>query len=132
MVRTLNAVQPFDWAKFLNDRLQSTSPHAPLGGIVNGGYNLTYTAERPGIWKTYEEVRKVVNLSFSLGIEAKETGEVLDVHLDSPAAKAGLAPSAKIIAVNGREFTPKSLRNAVADAVADKIRSANARAWYRL
>src|SRR5438876_2399637 len=94
VVRTLNAVQPYDWAKFLNDRLQSTAPHAPLGGIVNGGYNLVYSAERPEIWKTFEDVRKVVNLSFSLGLEAKATGEILDVHLNSPAAKAGLAPSA--------------------------------------
>ena len=120
VVSTLNAVQPFDWAKFLNDRLRSTAAHAPLGGIVNGGYSLVYTAERPEIWKTSEDVRKMVNLSFSLGIETKATGEIIDVHLDSPAARAGLTPSTKIIAVNGREFSPAGLRHAVSDAVTEK------------
>ena len=120
VVRTLNAVQPYDWAKFLNDRLQSTAPRAPLDGIVNGGYNLVYTAERPEIWKTREDVRKTMNMAFSLGLVAKVTGEIIDVHLDTPAAKAGLAPAAKIIAVNGREFNPAVLRHAVADAVTDK------------
>jgi predicted metalloprotease with PDZ domain len=120
VVSTLNAVQPYDWAKFLDDRLRSTAAHAPLGGIVNGGYNLVYTAERPEIWKTREEVRKVVNLAFSLGLVTKASGEIIDVHLDTAAAKAGLTPSTKIIAVNGREFSPNGLRHAVADAVADK------------
>ena len=43
VVRTLNSVQPFDWASFLNQRLQSTSARAPLNGISNGGYKLVYT-----------------------------------------------------------------------------------------
>jgi len=120
VVSTLNAVQPYDWATFLNARVELTALHAPLGGITGGGYNLVYTAERSPLWKVREEVRKIVNLGFSLGIEAKTTGEILDVHPDSPAAKAGLAPSQKIIAVNEREFNPDVLRHAVADAVSDK------------
>ncbi len=116
VVKTLNAVQPYDWAKFLNERLQSTAPHAPLGGITAGGYKLVYTAERPELWKIREDVRKTVDLSYSLGLMVKATGEVIDVRLESPAARAGVAPAVKVIAVNGREFSPSVLRNAVADA----------------
>ncbi len=117
VVSTLNAVQPYDWAKFLNDRLQSTASHAPLGGITNGGYDLVYTAERSSYLKNAEATRKAVNLAYSLGLIVRENGEIVDVHLDTPAYRAGIAPATKIIAVNGREFNGFVLRNAVADAV---------------
>ena len=120
VVKTLNAVQPHDWAKFLNDRLHSTEPHAPLSGITNGGYKLVYTKDRSDLWKIREEVRKGVDLSYSLGLVVKESGEILDVHVDTPAARAGIAPAAKIIAVQGREFSPSVLRHAVEDSVTDK------------
>jgi predicted metalloprotease with PDZ domain len=117
VVRTLNSVQPHDWTSFLNERLQNTSAHAPLNGIVNGGYKLTYTSEPSEFWKNREEVRKNINLSYSLGLTAHDDGDVIDVRLGTPAFKAGLAPAMKIIAVNGRQFSPSVLRHAVADAV---------------
>ena len=117
VVRTLNSVQPYDWAKFLNERLKSTAPHAPLGGIENGGYKLVYTPLRSEYQKTAEGVNKAVGLWYSLGFVAKDGGEVVDVQVDSPAFKAGLAPTAKIIAVNGREFSGSLIRHAVEDAV---------------
>jgi predicted metalloprotease with PDZ domain len=40
VVQALNSVQPYDWAGFLHERLESTSAHAPLGGIVNSGWKL--------------------------------------------------------------------------------------------
>ncbi len=117
VVRTLNAVQPYDWAAFLNSRLESTSAHAPLDGIVNGGYRLVYTPERSDLWKTRESVRKSMNLSYSLGLSAHDDGDIIDVHLGSPAFKAGLVPNTKLVAVNGRQFTADVLRRAVDDAV---------------
>ncbi|MDP9171139.1 MAG: M61 family peptidase [Acidobacteriota bacterium] len=117
VVRTLNAVQPNDWAAFLKERLQSTASHAPLGGITGGGYNLIYTAERSDFQKNLEATRKVVDLSYSLGLSARADGTIIDVHLGTPAFQASLAPATKLIAVNGREFSGGALRNAVADAV---------------
>ena len=40
VVKGLNDVVAYDWAGFLKERLTSKSPHAPLGGIENGGYKL--------------------------------------------------------------------------------------------
>jgi predicted metalloprotease with PDZ domain len=119
VVRTLNSVTSYDWATFLNERLESTAPHAPLGGISNAGYKLVYVPERSDFQKNFESVRKVVNLSYSLGVDVHENGEIIDVHLNTPAYRAGIAPATKIIAVNGREFSGTALRNAVADAVKD-------------
>src|SRR5665213_59952 len=117
VVQTLNAVQPYDWAKFLNDRLQSTAPGAPLNGILNGGYKLVYTNERSDYQKNYEGVRKAADAWYSLGLSARESGETVDVRVGSPACQAGLAPAGKIIAVNGREFNGNQLRHAIADSV---------------
>jgi predicted metalloprotease with PDZ domain len=116
VVRTLNAVQPNDWAGFLNQRLQSTSAHAPLNGITGAGYKLVYTAERSSYQKNYEETRRKVSEAYSIGITANEDGQIVDGRVDSPAYKAGIAPATKIVAVNEREFNPKRLGQAVADS----------------
>lgn len=116
VVRTLNSVQPYDWAGFLKQRVESTAPRAPLNGITNGGYSLVYTNQRSEFWKTREEVRRTVDMSYSLGFLARDNGEIVDVRLATPAFQAGLAPATRIIAVNGREFSPGGLRQAVQDA----------------
>jgi predicted metalloprotease with PDZ domain len=116
VVKTLNSVQPNDWTGFLNRHLQSTAARAPLSGITDGGYKLAYTGERSGIQKSYEEVRKLVRETYSIGMLVKEEGEILDVGVDSAAYKAGVTPGAKIIAVNERGFSAKRLREAVADS----------------
>ena len=50
VVAALNQVVPNDWAKLLRERLDSKSPHAPLGGITNGGWKLVYTAQKIRRW----------------------------------------------------------------------------------
>jgi predicted metalloprotease with PDZ domain len=116
VVRALNSVQPFDWASFLNQRLESTSTHAPLNGIVNGGYNLVYTDQPSDLWKTREETRKTIDASYSLGLAARESGDIIDVHLNTPAYQAGVPPAAKIVAVNGRQFSLAVLHHAIEDS----------------
>ena len=116
VVRTLNTVHAFDWASFLNQRLQSTSARAPLDGIFNGGYKLVYTEERSDYWKARESTSKVVDLSYSLGLSARDNGDIVDVHLNTPAFKAGVAPATRIIAVNGRQFSTTELHHVVADS----------------
>jgi predicted metalloprotease with PDZ domain len=53
VVATLNTVQPYDWAGFLNQRLHSTDAHAPLGGIQKSGWKLAYDNVRSDFWKAY-------------------------------------------------------------------------------
>jgi len=114
IVATLNAIQPYDWAAFFHQRLESTAPHAPLGGIENGGWKLTYDGTRSDYYKNTEAVRKMVDMTFSIGLKVKEDdGTIVDVNYGSPAQKAGISPSVKLIAVNGRQFTPVVLREAV-------------------
>ena len=120
IVAGLNAVQANDWAKFLNERLRSTSEHAPLGGIENAGWTLVYDGVRSDFWKAVEADRKLVDLSYSIGMKVKEDdGTIADVRYGGAAQKAGIAPQVKLIAVNGRQYTPTVLREAVARTAAD-------------
>jgi predicted metalloprotease with PDZ domain len=114
VVQTLNAVQPYDWAGFLRERLESTSPHAPLGGIENSGWKLVYTEQASDMFRNHEAYDRVFDLSYSIGLRAKEDGMIEDVRMGGPAQKAGVAPATKIIAVNGRRFNPQLLHDAVA------------------
>jgi len=43
----------------------------------------------------------------------KEDGSVSDAIFSMPAASAGIAPGMKVIAVNGRRFSPTVLRDAL-------------------
>jgi len=114
VVAALNTVQPYDWAGFLHARLESLAPHAPLGGIENSGWKLVYTAEHSELAKHYEEQRKNLDFSYSIGMIVKDDGTVQDVAIGKPAQKAGIAPSVKLIAVDNRQFSATLLREAVA------------------
>jgi predicted metalloprotease with PDZ domain len=115
IVSNLNAVQPYDWAGFLTNRLTTKADHAPLSGIENGGYQLVYTETPNGDMKARESLGGV-NAWYSLGLNVTSNGTLGDVLLYSPAYKAGLGPGMKIIAVNGREYSDSLLHNAIQDA----------------
>jgi predicted metalloprotease with PDZ domain len=108
VVKALNAVAVNDWRTLFKDRLSSTSPRAPLGGISGGGYRLSYSESPSSLDKANEETKKANDFSFSLGFRVKEE-KVGDVVIGSPAQKAGLSPGVKLVAVNGRKFKPELL-----------------------
>jgi len=119
VVAAMNAVTPYDWAGFFNQRLHSTDAHAPLDGIRHSGWKLVYDAVRSDFWKAGEDDRKLSDLSYSLGLKVKEDGMIEDIVFDGPAKKAGIAPATKIVAVNNRQYTPTVLREAVRKAASD-------------
>jgi predicted metalloprotease with PDZ domain len=113
VVTALNQVAPYDWRKFLRDRLDTYGPGAPLGGITNGGWKLVYTEERSALTKAMEDVRKFVDGRFSIGLALDDKGGIQDVLVNSPAWNAHIPPGAILVAVNGRKFTPTVLRDAL-------------------
>jgi predicted metalloprotease with PDZ domain len=116
VVGTLNTVQPFDWASFLRQRLDATGNVLPEHGIENGGWKVVYDDKPGGFDKTAETIRKNANLAYSLGIQVSEKGTIQDVQWDGTAAKAGLVPGLTIVAINGKDFSTKALKDAVTDA----------------
>jgi predicted metalloprotease with PDZ domain len=113
VVKTLNAVQPYDWAKFLTTRLESHGPGAPLDGVARGGYRLVYTDTPTDYFKSVETRRKSTDLTYSLGLVLNKDGDLTAVQWDSPAFKAGLTDGVKVIAVNGFAYDPERIKDAV-------------------
>jgi predicted metalloprotease with PDZ domain len=112
-VNTLNQVAPYDWKKFLRDRLDTYGPGAPLGGITNGGWKLVYTEERSEFTKVMEDKRNFVDARFSIGLSLDDKGGIEDVLANSPAWNARISPGSTLVAVNGRKFTASVLRDAL-------------------
>jgi predicted metalloprotease with PDZ domain len=112
LVAALNGVQSFNWSDFLRQRLDATDPRAPLGGISDGGYKLEYTEQLNDYIRANESDDRGVDAWYSLGMTT--SGEsIKDVLRDSPAYRAGLGPSMKLIAVNGRRESDEVLRKAI-------------------
>lgn len=116
VVNTLNEVTPYDWRGFLNARVNAINPHAPLGGITNGGWKLVYTDKPNTQIRIADHARKSVDLSYSLGMLLKEDGTVMDVNPNLVAFKSGLAPGMKIVSVNRRAWSTDVLHEAITAA----------------
>jgi predicted metalloprotease with PDZ domain len=116
VVAALNAVVPYDWAGFFRDRLTSKSPHAPFGGIENGGYRMVYT-DRPGVFlEAREAATGDAQAWWMLGLTVTSDGHIEDVLVGSVSDKAGLGPGMQIMAVNGRQYSGSLLSEAVTAA----------------
>jgi predicted metalloprotease with PDZ domain len=113
IVKTLNAVQPYDWRDYLQHRVYDIAPKAPLEGITEGGYKLVYTPE-PTKWiKSAEKNRKNNDLTYSGGFVVGNDGKVSSVLWDGPAFNAGITVGNDIVAVNGRTFNGDALKQAI-------------------
>ena len=120
VVKALNQIVPNDWAAFLRARLDSNEFPAPEEAGIDklSGYKLIYT-DKPDYWSQLNEYGNgVANLDarYSLGMTVANDGEIHDVIVSGVAYKSGLAPLFRIVAVNGRAFTPALLRTAIDDA----------------
>jgi predicted metalloprotease with PDZ domain len=126
VVAALNAVTPHDWAGFFRTRIMDVAPRAPLGGIENGGWKLVYTDAEPELTRANEQESKLYDFWFSLGMMVQGDGDsgnadegiVHDVVPNLPAAAAGIAPGMRLVAVNGRRYSEKGLREALKAATA--------------
>jgi predicted metalloprotease with PDZ domain len=111
---TLGEVAPYDWSKFLTERVNMIALKPPLYGITNGGWRLVYNDTANNQTKIDEQLRKYTDLSYSLGLLIKEDGSISDANPDMAAARAGIAPGMKLIAVNNRKYSSDALHEAIA------------------
>jgi predicted metalloprotease with PDZ domain len=119
IVRTLNEVAPYDWSTLLKERVGSTSTHAPLGGIEGDGWKLVYNDQPNLLTHAAEKLFKFADFSYSLGFTVAKDGKLQDVVVSSPAYLSGIGPGMKLIAVNGRQWTPEVLHAAIKAAHSD-------------
>ncbi len=113
VVHALNQITPGDWASFLNQRVRAIAPHAPMGGLEASGWRLVYNETPNEYIGASEANHRNVDLSFSLGLILQRDGMISDIVPGEPGETVGLSPGMKIIAVNGRRFTPEGLHDAL-------------------
>jgi predicted metalloprotease with PDZ domain len=116
VVRTLNSVQPHDWAAFLRERVDSNRPGAPLDGLARSGWKLAW-AEKESEFSKNGEGRggkpKPADFNYSLGLRVADDGKLVSVAWNSPAFKAGLAPDQTLVAVNLQAYKADKLAEAI-------------------
>lgn len=113
VMNALNQVQSYDWHGFWTERLTNHGPGAPLTGIEESGWKLVYDENPSPLEKDLERQRKIINAAYSIGLWIREDGDIVDIVQGLPAANAGIAPGMKLVAVNGRRFTPHALHDAL-------------------
>jgi predicted metalloprotease with PDZ domain len=112
VVNTLNQVAPYDWRGFWTERLTNHGPGAPLTGIEASGWKLIYDESRSPLQKAAEG-HDGADAAYSIGLLLNKEGVISDTIEGMPAAKAGIGPGMKLIAVNGRKFSGNTLRDAL-------------------
>jgi len=117
VVNALNQVAPYDWRRFWNERLSNHGPGAPLEGLEASGWKLVYNETPSELFRSDEEDRENTHAAlYSLGLVLSKDGTIGDTVEGMPAAKAGIGPGMKLIAVNGRKFSANILRDALGAA----------------
>ncbi len=109
LVSSLNGIAPFDWAGFFHERLNSTSPDAPVGGIENGGWKVTFSDQPSKLTGRRGNAGDV----YSIGLQLGDDGAVNDSIVGGPAFEAGVTSGMKVIAVNGRVYSHDALDAAI-------------------
>ena len=118
VVAALNAVEPYDWATFLRDRLDADGPdaRAPLDGLERGGYRLVYV-EEPNADERAVNSNWGSDFRWSVGFSLTgATNRISGIRWGGPLFEAGIGAGWDLIAVGDRAGSPEALREAITAA----------------
>ena len=116
LVSAMNLVAAYDWRSFFVERLQSVDARAPLGGLVGGGWQLTYNDEPNQMIAASQAAARPVDYTASIGVLVKADGTVQDAIPGMPAYQCGMRPYTRVLAVNGRQFSIEELNKTLAES----------------
>ncbi len=116
IITKLNQVYPHDWARLIDQRINTPGQPAPLKGIELGGYKLVWKEEPNPFFKGAMADAKALNLTHSIGLTLDKDAKVTATLWDGPAFKAGIVSGSTVLAVNGIGYTPDELKSAITAA----------------
>ena len=117
---TLDRIVPYDWRGFLRSRLDAHDSGV-LDGLTRMGWRLVYTDTPTATFVQDEADSSAIDLTYSIGLSISNKGDVRAVSWEGPAFKAGMAPGAHIISVNGEPYTSDRMKEAVKSATSTPI-----------
>jgi predicted metalloprotease with PDZ domain len=113
VVNALNQIATYDWRGFWTERLTNHGSGAPLGGIEGSGWKVVYDDAPSEMMTGMAGMYHFVPAALAFGLALNDDGTISDTTEGMPAAKAGIGPGMKLVAVNGRRFSPEILRDTV-------------------
>ncbi len=121
VVAALSAVEPYDWATLLRDRLDRTGDAGGLlDGLTRSGWKLDFDDQESEFARNArdddEEEGPRIHLYWSIGVTVGKEGKLVDVRWEGEAFRAGLAPGIQIVAVKGLAYKPERLTDAITSA----------------
>jgi predicted metalloprotease with PDZ domain len=112
VVSALDSVQHYDWATFLNKRVNQLAPEVPENGFTQGGYRLIYNDNEPD-WMKRNPSPRGTSFATSLGFSVTPDGNLGSVWWDSLAFKAGVTPDMQLVGVNDHSFSIAALHDTI-------------------
>lgn len=116
VIAALDAVAQDDWDRFLGQRLQATGQDVARGALEAAGWRLVFKPQQSEYDASIDRQAGAHDLTYALGLTVANDGRVTAVQWEGEAFKAGLAPGAQLVAVNGRSFSAAGLKQAIAEA----------------
>jgi predicted metalloprotease with PDZ domain len=113
VINALNQIVSYDWRGFWTERLTNHGPGAPLGGIEGSGWKVVYDETQSDMLRGAEADGHIASGAYSIGLELRDDGIIVDTIENMPAAIAGIGPGMKLLGVNGRHYTPQVMRDAL-------------------
>ena len=120
IVKALNQVAPYDWANFWTERLTNHGPGAALQGLEESGWKLVYNETPTDYFRSAEHDDGEVRELYTIGLRLRDDGAIIDTVEGMTAAKTGIGPGMRVVAVNGRRFSPEVLHDAISAAKGSK------------
>jgi predicted metalloprotease with PDZ domain len=114
----LDSVAHANWRAILQRHLDTHDDADALAGLAQAGWRLSYSDSPTETYRQDEADAGTGNFDYSIGVQVRANGGVRGVSWEGPAFRAGLAPGARILAVNGAPFAIDTLQHAVAAAAA--------------
>jgi predicted metalloprotease with PDZ domain len=112
----LNAIAPADWRGIIREHLDVPDTTALLEGLKHTGWQLSYSAEKNTYVEIAQKIRKSTRREWSIGLNLNDKGLITDVIEGRAAALAGAGPEMRLVAVNGKKYTPEILDAAIVAA----------------
>lgn len=120
VAQTLNAVYPYDWPKFLHDRMQLPGQPAPVAGIERAGYRLVWRDVPNAFDRDKMKNAKNFELTHSLGLTIDKDGVAGSILWNGPAFRADIVNGTRILAVDGMSYSKERLEAAIRAATDGK------------
>jgi predicted metalloprotease with PDZ domain len=116
VVKTLDALVPFDWQGLFAERVDRVAPRLPMAGVERAGWKLVYN-DKPNDAMTDDDARRESHdWRFSLGFVVDKEDVIKEVLPDSPAGRSGMIAGEKLLGVGGHVYSPRAVEAALAEA----------------